>query len=55
MQSNRALVQNGWETNVIIQMFPYGPSKNKKKIYIRKKKKDYPLGPKARVLISTGV
>ena len=31
MQSNRALVANGWETNVIIQMFPYGPSKNKKK------------------------
>ena len=41
MVSNRALVANGWETNVIIQMFPYGPSKNKKKIYIRKKKKDY--------------
>ena len=41
MESNRALVANGWETNVIIQMFPYGPSKNKKKIYIRKKKKDY--------------
>ena len=42
MESNRALVANGRETNVIIQMFPYGPSKNKNKNkYIRKKKKDY--------------
>ena len=39
MQSNRALVQNGWETNVIILMFPYGPSKNKEKIYILERKR----------------
>ena len=37
MQSNRALVANGRETNVLIKIFPYGPSKNKEK-NIRMKK-----------------
>ena len=43
MQSNKALTANGWSTEVTIQSFPNGISKNNKKNKLRKssKKKQY--------------
>ena len=43
MQSNKSHTANGWSTEVTIQSFPLGISKNKKKIRITKltKKKQY--------------
>ena len=31
MQSNKSLTVNGWSTEVTIQSFPHGVSKNRKK------------------------